>query len=379
MQTIFDEIIDRRGTGSMKWDGVREDQIPLWVADMDFAAPPQVVEALRKRIEKAVFGYARPTDELNAAIVDYLKKAHDFEVDPSWLVWLPNLTPAINVICKMIAAKNGTVMTNTPMFSHILEAPRNNGIKPVEVPLAYGSSGWKMDLLAMEAMAKPTVRSFILCNPHNPVGRVYTRSELEELAAFCERHDLLVCSDEIFCDLVLEGQHVPFASLNKNTLQRTITLMSPAKTYNLAGLPCAFAIIPNNDIREQFEKACDGLIPGLGVLELSACLAAYRDSAKWRNDLLDYLRANRDFLAEFLRKNIPQLKMSKVEGTFVAWLDAKALGVENPYLFFKDSGVVLSNGKPHGGDGFLRLNFGCPRATLSDALQRMANAVLKLR
>ena len=379
MSKLFDQVINRRGTGSMKWDGVSENQIPLWVADMDFAPPPAVTAALHQRLQgDPVFGYARPTSELTAAVVKYLRIKHDFNIDPTWLVWLPNLTPAINIICGMVRAMNGTIMTSTPMFSHILEAPLNQGLKPVEVPLIHGANGWEMNFISMEAAAKPTVKLLMLCNPHNPVGRVYTRTELEQLAAFCERHDLLICSDEIFCDLVLEGKHVPVASLNERICNRSITLMSPAKTYNLPGLPCAFAIISDTMLREKFEKAADGLIPGVGDLEFAACLAAYRDSDAWQTELLAYLKTNRDFLVNFITTHLPQLKISKIEGTFVAWLDARGLGVDDPHQFFKNAGVVLSNGKPHRGEGFLRLNFGCPRSILEQALKRMADAVASL-
>ena len=374
MKSLFDKVIDRHGTASMKWDAISHGQIPLWVADMDFPIPVPILDALHDRLKHPVFGYTRPTEELNSIVVRYLQSEHGFRTDASWIVWLPNITPAINILCRMVGSAGGSVLTNTPMFSHILEAPGNNLMPLVKVPLLHNDM-WTIDFEAMERAITPGTKLFILCNPHNPVGRVYTKMELTRLAEFCQDHDLLLCSDEIFCDLVLDGKHIPVASLGNGIRERTITLMSPAKTYNLAGLPCGFAIVANASLRERFEKATEGFIPGVGALDFAACLAAYKDCTQWREDLIEYLRKNRDFLAEFLRTRIPGLKMSKVEGTFLAWLDARELEVPNPHELLKKAGVVLSNGASHGGSGFLRLNFGCPKSTLLAALERMASAL----
>ena len=370
----FDEVQDRRGTDSVKWRRYAgRDVLPLWVADMDFAAPPAVIEALRRRVDHGVFGYASPWPSLVEATVEYLERAHGFSVDRSWLVWLPGLVSGLNVACRAI---EGEAFTAVPVYPPFLSATA----RLVSAPLRRGPVRWEWDLEAVEAALGPTTRLFLLCHPHNPVGRVWDEGELWALAELSERRDLIVCSDEIHAGLVLEpGRvHRPFASLSPGALRRSITLYSPSKTFNLPGLGCAFAVIPDPALRARFGRAMEGIVPHVNVLGLVACEAAFRGGAEWHGALLDYLRSNRDRVLEVVR-GIPGLRTTPVEATYLAWIDATGTGLEAPQEHLEAAGIGLSDGAEFGpGDayrGFLRLNFGCPRATLEEALSRLRRAL----
>jgi cystathionine beta-lyase len=233
-----------------------------------------------------------------------------------------------------------------------------------------------MDLDALEAAATPRTRLVMLCSPHNPVGRVWTRSELETFAEWCRRRDLIVCSDEIHCDLVLdpECRHIPFASLDTDTAQRTITLLAPSKTFNIPGLACSFAVIPSRKLRDRFRKAMAGIVPDVNLMGLEGALAAYRHGGPWLAGLIAYLRGNRDFLVSEMA-SLPGLTLSPVEATYLAWIDTRGARIDDPWSFFEKAGVGLSDGSPFGGEGFVRLNFGCPRSVLAEAVRRMRGAL----
>jgi cystathionine beta-lyase len=380
----FDTVIDRRHSDSQKWRKYADaDVLPLWVADMDFASPPAVLAALRARVEHGIFGYAKPLPAHTAAVVDHCWQRYQWRVAPEWIVWLPGLVPGLNIAAHAVGAPGDAILCCTPVYGPFLSAPRHAGRETVAVPMRPDRAGhgarWEIDWDALARAVTPRTRQFFLCHPHNPVGRAFTRGELEQLAAFCERHDLVLCSDEIHCDLVLDDlAHVPAGALSLAIAARTITLMAPSKTYNIAGLGCAFALIPDHRLRAAFEGVMAGIVPDANVLGLVAAEAALREGEAWRQALLAYLRANRDYLFDFVGRELPGVTMARCEATYLAWLDVSALQLDAPVPFFERHGVGLSDGVIFGAPAgrFVRLNFGCPRSTLAEALRRMRAAVM---
>jgi len=377
MKFDFDRLLDRRDTNSEKWDKYKgRDVMPLWVADMDFQAPPPVLEALHRRVDHGIFGYAAPGDELVAVVVARLQAKYRWQVEPSWIVWLPGLVPALNVSCRAFGDDGDEVLTFTPVYPPFLSAPQLSRKKLKAIPLRREKDLFTFDLERFESEISSRSRLLLLCNPHNPVGRRYGRREIEAVAQMAVKNNIVICSDEIHCDLVLDGgEHVPAATLGKEISDNTVTLMSASKTFNLPGLNCAFAIIPNERMRRTFIKNRKEIIPNTNTLGYVACLAAYRDCEDWRAELIDYLRGNRDIVQKFIHEQIPRLSMDNVEATYLAWIDARELGVSDPALFFERAGVGLSDGRNFQGAGYVRLNFGCPRKTLLEALDRMKRAV----
>ena len=373
----FDRVIDRRGADSFKWNKYGErDVLPLWVADMDFAAPPAVLTALRQRVEHGVFGYAEPWPSLLDAVSGHLQREYGWCVETQWLVWLPGLVSGLNIACRAV---EGGVLTATPVYPPFLAAPRFSGRSLSIAPLRLNNGEWGWDFPALAAALTPDTRLLLLCHPHNPVGRAWNAAELGELLNFCQRHDLIVCSDEIHCGLLLDEsrQHLPLARLSADSARRSITLMAPSKTYNIPGLGCAFAVIPDAALRRRFVGAMAGIVPHVNVLGLVACEAAYRDCDEWHAALLAYLRGNRARL-EMAIEAMPGLSVNRVEATYLAWIDARGLGVDHPALFFEAAGVGLASGEDFGLPGWVRLNFGCPMATLNEALERMHAACIAL-
>jgi cystathionine beta-lyase len=380
MSIDFDRIIDRRNSDSLKWSDCGGNYvIPMWVADMDFAAPECVIRALRERIDQGVFGYPLVTDEVTRSVVTWAESHYRWRIDPQWIVWLPGLVPGIHVACLALAGTRDEVLSLIPAYPPFFSAPRVTGRTLKTVPLKREETRWTLDVDQFSKAITRQTKLLLFCNPHNPVGKVFRRDELSAIAEICARHGLLVCSDEIHCDLVLEpGTHVPFASLDEEIAARTVTLMSPSKTFNLSGLSCGFAVIPNREIRQRFQTAARDLVPQPNALGVVACRAAYEGGETWRAALVDYLRGNRDLLESFFCEQLPQLSLSHVEATYLAWIDARWLGERNGTSFFDAAGVRLSDGGPFQGQGFVRLNFGCPRKTLRDALERMLAAVRKV-
>ncbi len=377
----FDTVVERRGTASMKWDKYKgRDIIPLWVADMDFKSAPAICEALRRRVDHGVFGYTKPASELNDVVVAMLQNHYGWKIKPEWLVWLPGLVTGLNVACRAVGRDGDDVITAVPVYPPFLSAPLNFNRNLIQVPMLENNNRWCIDFDRLEQAITPKTRLFMLCNPHNPVGRVYSGKELSTLAEICTKHDIVICSDEIHCGLILnpEKTHVPTATLGSSIAKRTITLMSASKTFNTPGLGCAFAVISNEELRRRFTKAMAGIVPLVNGLGLAATLVAFRDCADWHAQLLDYLRGNRDLVEQTIAQ-VPHTAMAPVEATFLAWIDVRDAGLKNPIKFFEDAGVGLQDGTEFAGPGFVRLNFGCPRATLKKALRRMTLAMQKLR
>ena len=368
--SLFDTPIDRRHSDSIKWGKYAgRDILPLWVADMDFAAPPAVLDALHRRIEHGVFGYGGPCPSLTESVLAHLEGEYGWTIEPEWIVWLPGLVSGLNVACRAV---DGAVLTATPIYPPFLSAPHFSGRKLNRFELALDSDRWHWDLAALQQASTADTRLFLLCHPHNPVGRCWSRNELLTLAEHAEANDLVVCSDEIHCGLILDDdkRHIPFASLSPEIARRTITLMAPSKTFNIPGLGCAFAVIADPALRRRFEGAMHGIVPHVNVLGLAACEAAFRDSGDWHRDLIAYLAGNRDRVAEVVSA-LPAVRMTPVEATYLAWLDVRDLKLERPATHFEAHGIGLSDGRDFGAPGWLRLNFGCPRSTLDEALMRL--------
>lgn len=383
MSFDFDTPPDRRGTDSQKWQKYAErDVLPLWVADMDFTVAPAITDALHRRIDHGIFGYARPIKSTVDAVVEMFQQRHSWEIHPSWIVWLPGLVVGLNVMAQAYAEPGDEVLTLTPVYPPFITAPRNGARVTVQVPFAYDGPGrrWQIDWTALEQAVTPRTKVFLLCNPHNPLSRVWRRDELVRLGEFCTRHNLVLCSDEIHCDLVLEPglSHVCTGALNPEIARRTVTFTAPSKTYNIPGLGTSIAIIPDALLRARFVRATAGIVAEVTALGFTACEAAYRHGEPWRQELMAYLRANRDLVLDFVARELPGISIeAPIEATYLAWLNISALKLADPIAHFEAHGVGLSDGTYFGsGPGrHVRLNFGCTRATLQEGLQRLKRAL----
>ncbi|MBS1063853.1 PatB family C-S lyase [Gluconobacter wancherniae] len=377
----FDAVIDRRGTGSNKWTRYPADVLPMWVADTDFAVAPAIVDALRKRAAHPVFGYAVAQDALRAQIVTELRTRFDWVISPADIVLLPGVEPGFNMAMKAFLNPGDSIAVQTPIYRPILRAPGHWGLKRRDIRLDPNASGeWAIDLAQFDAQMSGA-RAFLLCNPHNPSGKVYTREELLGIADICAKRDALIISDEIHGDLVFDGRtHTPIASLSHEIARRTITLMAASKTYNIAGLKTAFAVITDPDIRARFEANRLGMVDSVNLFGLVATEAALAGGAEWRDAQLAYLQANRDVLVDTIRTTMPGITLHAPQATFLAWLDCSALELgEEPQAFFlREAKVALSAGSEfHETEtqDFVRLNFGCTRATLLQGLDRMRQSL----
>jgi len=384
MPCDLDQIIDRRGTCCYKWDHYPEDVLPLPVADMDFASPDPVRRALYQRVDHGVFGYTAAPQELYDVIRERLDALYDWEVAEDEILFLPGVVVGFNLACHAIGEPGDAVIVQPPVYGPFLSAPGNAGRSLQCAELQRTGDRYEVDFDAFEAAMTDRTQLFILCNPHNPVGRVYERGELERMAEICLRHDVVICSDEIHCDVLFSGQkHIPIASLDPEVARNTITFMAPSKTYNLAGLKCSFAVIQDAALRERYRAAYGGLVSGVNLFGYAAALAAYSEGGLWLERVLLYLERNRDFLRDYVREELPGIEMIVPEGTYLAWLDCSAAGIEGkPGAFFlEEARVALTEGAwfGQGGEGFVRLNFACARAVLEEALERMRGALERAR
>ena len=369
----FDTVVDRRSSSSLKWDHYQgKDILPLWVADMDFPSPPAVMAALRERVDHTIFGYTLAPASLVEAVLTHLERHYHWRIEPEWLVWLPGLVTGLNAVCRAVGEPGDEVLTCTPIYPPFMSAPELMGQRSVTVPLVQEGSRWRMDVDALARAITPRTRLLLLCNPHNPVGRVWSRKELLAVADLAHRHDLIICSDEIHADLILEGdkRHLPLAMLDPEISRRVITLQAPSKTYNIPGLGCSYAVVADARLRHRLRRAMEGIVPHVNLMGYVAAEAAYRHGEPWRLALIEYLRGNRDLLMQAINA-IPGLTMTPVEATYLAWIDVRARGIERPQRFFEEAGIGLSGGRPFGLPGFVRLNFGSPRSLLVEALARM--------
>ncbi len=380
----FDELVERRASDSGKWHYFGEGVLPMWVADMDFRSPAPVMKALHERIEHGVFGYGQDSPQLKEVICARMQDLYRWTITPSDIVFLPGLVCGLNVVSRAIGERGDGVLVNTPVYPPFLSAPVNQERVLHEAALGCQVAGqeihYTLDDDAFNAAIQPNTKLFLLCNPHNPVGRAYTREELTRMADICQRHNLVICSDEIHSDLLLAGaQHIPIAALDPEVAQRTITLLAPSKTFNLPGLGCSMAIIQNAALRQQVQKTAAGIVPHVNVLGFVAAIAAYSEGQDWLDQLCTYLTANRDFLVNYVKENLPTIRTTIPEATYLAWFDCREAGIEgNAQKFFMEKAkVALNDGAAFGeeGKGFVRLNFGCTRATLEQGLEQIKQAL----
>jgi cystathionine beta-lyase len=384
----FDEEIDRKNTNSLKYDfavhrGKPADILPLWVADMDFKVAAPILDAIIQRTQHGIFGYSEVQEDYFEAVKSWMEKRHDWTVERRWLVKTPGVVFALAMAVKAYTEPGDGVMIQQPVYYPFSEVIEDNDRKIVDNTLVIGEDGvYRMDLEDFEKKAvENQVKLFFLCNPHNPVGRVFHKEELEKLGEICIRHNIIVVSDEIHQDFVYNGKHQVFASLSEELKSRTITCTAPSKTFNVAGLQVSNIFISDTDLRRRFKKqvAAAGYSQ-LNTLGLTACEAAYRYGEEWHDELMEYLKGNLAYVREYLKENLPNIKLMEPEGTYLIWLDFRGLGLteeEREALIIKKAGLWLDSGAIFGaaGDGFERINIACPKATLTLALDRLKNAL----
>lgn len=379
MKYNFDEIIDRTATGSLKWGKYKDtDILPMWVADMDFKVPPAVLDTLKKSIEHGIFGYTLLPDGLDDIMIKRMETLYDWRIEKEWIIWLPGVVCGLNLACRTFCGPGKKIITTTPIYPPFLAAPSNSGKPLVTVPMIEINHRACLDFDTLEKEMKKDAGLFMFCSPYNPCGTVFTKEEINRLATLCSDNNVVICSDEIHCDLILaeNKHHIPTASVSKAAEKQTITLMAPSKTYNIPGLACSFAIIPDEQLRGQFKHSVTGLIPAVNLLGLFAAESAYKDCDEWLSQLIAYLRKNRDMVQSRINK-MKGCILNPVESTYLAWIDVRDTGLEDPVRFFEQAGVGLSDGSFFGKKGFVRLNFGCPRSLLEKGLDRMETALEK--
>lgn len=372
---MFDEKVDRVAVHGEKWGKYKgEDVIPLWVADTDFKAPEALIDALHKRVKHGVFGYTDVDKKTNQAVVDFIRRHYGWHIESHWIVWTPGVVSGMNITCRTIQSKE--MITTTPIYPHFIKAPEHAGMSVIKVPLVEKKERWTIDFDEFEKAITPTCKLFMFCNPHNPGGTVFTKEELDRLSDICIKHDLMVCSDEIHADLILnpKTKHIPIASLNSEISKRSITLMAPSKTFNIAGLQSSYAIISDSDLRKRFKKTIGNLVSQINLLAITATHVAYTECDEWLYELRDYLKENLDIVQEFV-KSESKLKLLDQDATYLAWIDVSALKLENPYEHFLSFGVGLSDGGGFGDKNFVRLNFGTTKVLLKEGLERMKRAI----
>lgn len=383
----FDEVIDRANTGSAKWDLFGEDVLPMWVADMDFKSPQPVIDALTERVAHGVFGYQMGMPELSELLVERMARLYNWTIKPDEIIYLPGLVPGLFLTSRIFGGDPGGILMQTPVYPPFIYGAKHfqrpvHNVDLVETTAPDGTLRYEIDFDAFEAAIQPDTKVFFLCNPHNPVGRAYTPAELTRMAEICAKHDLMIVSDDIHCDLLLDDglRHVPIASLSPEISARTVTLMAPSKTFNIAGLGASFAIVQDETIRARLKAESHGPLPGVNVLAFTAALAAYQHGQPWLDALLPYLKTNRDILVDFVQKELPSVRITRPEATYLAWLDFRALNLpdNDPFKLCLEQGkLALNNGKDFGqsGQGFARLNFGTSRVTLMQGLERLRTAL----
>lgn len=377
----FDLSINRKKTGSLKWD-LEPELMPYWVADMDFPSPDCILEALHQRVNHGIFGYTLATEEFEQTLLDYFKNTHATKIQTDWIVHLGGCVPALAIVAMGNCSADNSIMTCSPVYPPIRSIHETIGASIIEIPHILKNGKWTFDWEEMEKKVLPCTKIFVLCNPQNPLGRVFSREELLQLADFCERHDLILCADEIHCDLILDPElrHTTTISLPEKYLDRIIMLTAPSKTYNIAGIGYSMAIIPSPSLREKFELVRHQTQPPVHCLAFSSAEAAYRNGEPWRKELIAYLQSNRKILYDFIGENIPQIKLHPMQATYLAWMDCSALDMEHPQQFFAEkAGIFLTPGAPFGAPRHVRFNFATSASNMQYGLEKMALAVHNLK
>ncbi len=387
----FDEIIDRTHTDSVKWAENerrfgKKDVLSMWVADMDFRSPEPVIRAIIKRAEHGIYGYTTRKDSYYQSVIDWLEKRHGWKTRQAWQVTTPGVVPGLIVALLAYTQPGDKIVIQPPVYHPFFAVALNNGRQIVENNLIERDGYYTMDFDALDQqLSDPRVRMLVLCSPHNPIGRVWSREELARLGELCLKHGVLLVSDEIHSDLVFSwAKHIPAAMISPEIEQNTISLFAPSKTFNLAGLHTSVVIIPNSALRERFNQTMENLgIGGNTIFGLVALETAYREGEEWLTQLLAYLEQNMIFLEDFIHAEIPQIRVCKPEGTYLVWLDCRSLGMNREELkrfMIQKANLGLDEGAVFGklGEGFMRLNAGCPRSVLKQGLETLAEAVRSL-
>lgn len=383
-QFDFDQIIERQGSGSVKWDSVENPSIlPMWVADMDFRAAPAIVDALQKRVEHGIFGYAKVPDAYYEATINWFSRKHSFHIERDWILYTSGVVPAISAILKALTNPGDGVIVQTPVYNCFFSSIRNMGCQLVENPLVNCDGHYQVDFEDLENKAsRSDVTVMMLCNPHNPVGRAWTKQELVRIGEICFKHGVKVISDEIHCDLMFPGNHhQPFAALGDEFLMNTVTTHSPSKSFNIAGLQIANIVTANKELKQKVDRAlnihevCD--VNPFGV---AALVAAYNQGEEWLNELNHYLYENYLAVVEFVQHQLPKLSVIQQEATYLAWIDCRKLDIPSEKIgemLLKEGSLMINQGSVYGnsGDGYIRLNMACPRALLLEGLERMASVL----
>ncbi len=398
MKYNFDQVFDRKDTDSAKWGNIktifgRDDVIPMWVADMDFPAAKPIIDALKKRTEHPFYGYTRPSSSVIESVVERMQRKFNWEIKPEWIVFTPGVIPALTNAIRALTHAGDGIILQEPVYYPFFSAVNSSGCHIVNNQLKLSNGRYEMDYEDLESKFLPTTgmrstshrnKAIILCNPHNPVGRLWQTNELVNMGEIVIRHEAVVISDEIHCELLFKGyRHVPFASISEEFEQNCIVCMSPSKTFSLAGLEVSSIIIPNKKLRDDFNSIRSGITPGPNLFGYSALEAAYRYGDDWLEQVLDYLQGNLDFMKAYFTDKIPRIKIIEPQGTYLIWLDCRELGMDNHTLrsFMREKARVgMNDGFVFGesGSGFQRMNIACPRSILEEALSRMEKAVNSL-
>lgn len=382
----FDLFIDRKPTESLKWNCYPEDVLPLWVADTDFRCPPAVIEALHKRVDHGIFGYGKTPEGLDKVVIDRFKRLYDWDVNPGQICYVPGIVTGFSIVLRALCQTGDAVIFQTPAYPPFIGAPKASGLIGIQNPMYLDDQRiFRIDFDLFERQViDNNVKIYILCNPQNPTGRVFSKDELLKLGEICLRHNVIICSDEIHCDILYDGnKHTPIATINQEIAKITATFMAPSKTYNIAGLHASVAVIQDENLYNTVKEYMQYLISSPGILSLVAAKAAYEHGDEWLGEQITYLQNNRDLIGAAIDDGmLPGIRWSKPEGTFLAWLDCRELGVEGDLqeFFMQQAKVCLNDGCTFGdaGEGFLRLNFGCTQAILKQALEKMAEAIQKI-
>lgn len=383
MKYDFDKTIDRRATNSYKWDSAPEGVLPMWVADMDFRTAPAIIDALQKRVVHGIFGYTRVPDAYYDAVTSWFSRRHGWDIDREWIIYTSGVVPAVSAVIKALTVPGDKVIVQTPVYNCFFSSIRNNGCEIVSNPLRRTADTYEMDFDALErCAADPRAKVMLLCNPHNPAGRVWTPDELTRLGNICLRNGVTVVADEIHCELVYQGfKYTPFASLSDAFLHRSVTCVSPSKAFNIAGLQIANIVAFDNDLRSRIDKAINiNEVCDVNPFGVAATIAAYNEGEEWLNQLVDYLHGNYEAMAEFCRRELPEFSITRLEGTYLVWMDCSSLGMPSDALehaLLDDARLWLNAGTMYGaeGEGYMRWNIACPRSVMLDGLNRFLNFV----
>lgn len=383
MKYDFDKITDRRATNSYKWDSAPEGVLPMWVADMDFRTAPAIIDALQKRVAHGIFGYTRVPDAYYDAVTSWFSRRHGWDIDREWIIYTSGVVPAVSAVIKALTMPGDKVIVQTPVYNCFFSSIRNNGCEIVSNPLRRIGDTYEMDFDNLErCAADPRAKVMLLCNPHNPAGRVWTPDELTRLGNICLRNGVTVVADEIHCELVYQGfKYTPFASLSDAFLHRSVTCVSPSKAFNIAGLQIANIVAFDNDLRRRIDKAINiNEVCDVNPFGVAATIAAYNEGEEWLNQLVDYLHGNYEAMAEFCRRELPEFPIARLEGTYLVWMDCSSLGMPSDALehaLLDDARLWLNAGTMYGaeGEGYMRWNIACPRSVMLDGLNRFLNFV----